>query len=157
MPPINNMYMPDPYQQQLPMQPQQQILQPMYQQMMQPHQPPQMHQQMMVDDVIWVQGESAAKSYSVGPNRTVRLWDSEEPVIYIKSADPTGRPYMRILDYTIRGEEQQPSTQVAAAPQIEQDFVSREDLDKLRDSLQRQINRLDSMLNNRNRKEKENG
>ena len=27
--------------------------------------------------IIWVQGENAAKSYPVGPNTAVALWDSE--------------------------------------------------------------------------------
>lgn len=28
--------------------------------------------------IIWVQGESGAKSYLVAPNSTVQLWDSEK-------------------------------------------------------------------------------
>ena len=55
--------------------------------------------------IIWVQGEAAAKSYLVAPGSTVQLWDSEEKVIYLKSADPSGMPSMKVLDYTIRGEE----------------------------------------------------
>ena len=55
--------------------------------------------------LIWVQGEAAAKSYMVAPGNTVQLWDSEEKVIYLKSADASGMPSMKILDYTIRGEE----------------------------------------------------
>ena len=54
----------------------------------------------------WVQGEQAAKSYLVAPGSTVQLWDSEEKIIYLKSADASGMPSMKILDYTIRGEEQ---------------------------------------------------
>lgn len=56
---------------------------------------------------IWVQGEAAAKSYMVAPGNTVALWDSEDKVIYLKSADPSGMPSMKILDYKIRGEEEQ--------------------------------------------------
>ena len=52
--------------------------------------------------IIWVQGEAGAKSYLVAPNTTVQLWDSENNVIYLKSADSSGMPSMRILDYTIR-------------------------------------------------------
>ena len=55
--------------------------------------------------IIWVQGETAAKSYLVAPGNTVALWDSEEKTIYLKSADASGMPSIRILDYTIRGEE----------------------------------------------------
>lgn len=52
--------------------------------------------------IIWVQGEAGAKSYLVAPNNTVQLWDSEEQVIYLKSADASGMPSMKVLDYTIR-------------------------------------------------------
>lgn len=51
---------------------------------------------------IWVQGESGAKSYLVAPNSTVDLWDSENPVIYQKSADASGMPCIKVLDYTVR-------------------------------------------------------
>ena len=53
--------------------------------------------------IIWVQGEAGAKSYLVAPNTTVQLWDSEEQIIYLKSADASGMPSIKILDYTIRG------------------------------------------------------
>ena len=52
--------------------------------------------------VIWVQGEAGAKSYLVAPNNTVQLWDSESQTVYIKSADASGMPSMKVLDYTIR-------------------------------------------------------
>lgn len=52
--------------------------------------------------IIWVQGEAGAKSYLVAPNTTVPLWDSESQVIYLKSADVSGMPSIKILDYTIR-------------------------------------------------------
>lgn len=52
--------------------------------------------------VIWVQGEGAAKSYPVAPNTSLALWDAEANVIYIKSADMSGMPSIKILDYTIR-------------------------------------------------------
>ena len=54
-------------------------------------------------NIIWVQGEAAAKSWYVNPGSTVVLWDSEEQVIYIKSADNSGMPTIRVLDYTERG------------------------------------------------------
>ena len=52
--------------------------------------------------IIWIQGEPAAKSYLVAPNTSVVLFDSESQVIYIKSADASGMPSIKILDYTIR-------------------------------------------------------
>ena len=58
--------------------------------------------------IIWVSGEAGAKAFLVAPNTTVQLWDSENPVIFLKSADASGMPSMKILDYTIReGEKPQ--------------------------------------------------
>ena len=52
--------------------------------------------------IIWVSGEAGAKAYLVAPNTTVQLWDSESQVIYLKSADASGMPSIKVLDYTIR-------------------------------------------------------
>ena len=83
------------------------------------YQAPQQNQQ---GGLIWVQGEAAAKSYMVAPGNTVQLWDSEEKIIYLKSADPSGMPSMKILDYTIRGEEKEQPAVV---------YATKEDLDAL--------------------------
>lgn len=72
--------------------------QPVYPQ----YQQPITQNQNQQNGVIWVQGEAGAKSYLVAPNNTVQLWDSEEQVIYLKSADASGMPSMKVLDYTIR-------------------------------------------------------
>ena len=50
----------------------------------------------------WVQGLAGAKSYLVAPNQTVDLWDSESQTIYVKSADASGLPTLKVLDYTLR-------------------------------------------------------
>lgn len=72
-----------------------------YRQMQQPAM--QMPQPMQSNDMmIWVQGEAAAKSYIVAPGNKVVLWDSEEPLIYIKSVDGAGLPSMKILEYSER-------------------------------------------------------
>lgn len=52
-------------------------------------------QQMPVSNsgnVIWIEGESAAKSYPVAAGNTVILMDSENPVAYKKSTDMSGKP-----------------------------------------------------------------
>lgn len=90
--------------------------QPMY------PQPVQQAPQNQQTGLIWVQGEAAAKSYMVAPGNTVQLWDSEEKVIYLKSADASGMPSMKILDYTIRGEETKKPEPV---------YATKEDLDAL--------------------------
>lgn len=74
--------------------------------------------------IIWVQGEAGAKSYLVAPNTTVQLWDSEEQVIYLKSADASGMPSMKILDYTIRTENS-----ASTAVQLNGDiYISKDEL-----------------------------
>ena len=78
--------------------------------------------------IIWVQGESAAKSYLVAPGQTVQLWDSEEKVIYLKSADASGMPSMKVLDYTIRGD-----ANTAQAPAAE--YATKDDLRALEDKI----------------------
>lgn len=64
---------------------------------------PQYYPQNAPSGLIWIQGEAAAKSYLVAPGSTVALFDSESQTIYLKSADASGMPSMRVLDYTIRG------------------------------------------------------
>jgi len=59
-------------------------------------------QQTQQNGIIWVSGEAGAKAYMVAPNNTIQLWDSEAQTIYLKSADASGMPSMKILDYTIR-------------------------------------------------------
>lgn len=50
--------------------------------------------------IVWVQGESGAKSYLMPPNTTVLLMDSEEPKFYIKITDQTGIPLpLRVFSY----------------------------------------------------------
>lgn len=73
-----------------------------YQQMY-PYAPAQQQQQGTVQGGrIWVQGIEGAKSYLVAPNSSVDLWDSENPVLYQKTADASGMPSIKILDYTVR-------------------------------------------------------
>lgn len=66
------------------------------------YQIPQQQPQTQQNGIIWVQGEAGAKSYMVSPNNTVQLWDSESQTIYLKSADASGMPSIKTLDYTIR-------------------------------------------------------
>lgn len=59
------------------------------------------NQQASNNGLIWVQGESGAKSYMVAPNSTVLLMDSENQRFYLKSTDASGMPQpLRIFEYT---------------------------------------------------------
>lgn len=78
------------------------------------------------NSIIWVQGEAGAKSYLVAPNSTVTLWDTESETIYIKSADASGMPSMKVLDYKIRG-----ASSAQNIP-MQSGFATKDDLDALR-------------------------
>lgn len=88
---------------------------------------------------IWVQGEAGAKSYLVAPGSTVQLWDSESQTIYLKSADASGMPSMKILDYTIRSQDTAPR---GALLNTQADIPTRKDLEALQD----QINALKAQI-----------
>lgn len=94
----------------------------------QPTYQPQMNQNQPNSSIIWIQGESAAKSYLVAPGATVVLFDSESQTIYLKSADATGLPSMRILDYTIR--DQKPNNGVFGVGAS--DYATKQEIDDLR-------------------------
>lgn len=90
--------------------------------------------------MIWIQGIEAAKAYQTAPNSTVVLFDSEEQVIYIKSADMQGRPSMRILDYTIRSDAPKTAQNALAGNNV--DIPTRDDIKALQgqiDALKQQI------------------
>lgn len=86
--------------------------------------------QQQTSSLIWVQGEAGAKSYMVAPNTTVQLWDSESQTIYLKSADASGMPSMRIIDYTIRD-----NTPKGPNLGAQSDYVTRSELQSVLDEL----------------------
>lgn len=81
--------------------------QPMYQQgYQQPTQQAQMPQQnaqpsMQISNV-WIYDESEIANYPIAPNNAVRFWIANKQVFYEKSADATGKPTLKVYDYTER-------------------------------------------------------
>lgn len=119
--------------------------QPMYypqqiQQMQQPQQVQQVQQPQQNSGITWVLGEAGAKSYLVAPNTTVSLWDSESQTIYLKSADASGMPSIKILDYTIR--DAAPQHQAPISNQV--DYATKEDFGML----QGELNKLKDEVHN---------
>lgn len=93
--------------------------------------------------LIWVQGETGAKSYIVAPGSTVMLMDSEGERFFLKSADASGMPLpLRIFDYKERTET--PSQAVSApvpAQNVNFDnFVTREEFERRMASIATQSN-----------------
>ena len=88
--------------------------------------------------LIWVQGEAGAKSYLVAPNTTVALYDSENQTIYLKSADASGMPSMKILDYTIRDSAKTaPNAPGNVVPGKSTLYATKEEIDGLRKQIEK--------------------
>lgn len=95
----------------------------------------------------WIQGEQSAKSYLVAPNSSVVLFDSESQTIYIKSADASGMPSMKILDYTIRDINKTAPAPIASETET---YATKTDIDGLNEKIKELRIKIDSL-----RKEKE--
>ena len=91
------------------------------QQQYQAMQPQQMAQQ-QAPSIVWVQSEMEAASYLVAPNSAVTLWDSNSPVVYLKQADASGKPSMKVYDLV---ERSQRPVQPPQAPAVEYAPLSR--------------------------------
>lgn len=76
----------------------------------------QVPQQQAAPSIVWVQSESEAMTYPVAPNNAVTLWDSNTPVVYLKQADASGKPSMKIYDLV---ERIQNPAQAQQAPLVE--------------------------------------
>lgn len=67
-------------------------------------------QTMQQSSIIWVSGEREAQMYPVAPNNAVTLWSQTEPVVYLKQADATGKPTLKIYDLVERTSSVSPGT-----------------------------------------------
>ena len=96
----------------------------------QQYQPP-MQQTAQQPSIQWVSSERAAYDYLVAPNSAVALWDSTAPVVYLKQADASGEPSMKIYDLVER---------TAQAPEARPgaEYVTRQEFEAL-------VARLDAM------------
>lgn len=103
------------------------LMQMRQQQMMQPQMPQPVPQNPVAQGgVQWVSGEQEARGYLIAPNSAVALWDSTAPTVYLKQADASGKPTLKIYDLVERTETAVPATQKARV-----EFVTREEFDRL--------------------------
>ena len=63
--------------------------------------------------VQWVNGEQEARNWMIAPNAAVALWDSTAPTVYLKQADASGKPSLKIYDLVERTSNS--ATQTAAS------------------------------------------
>ena len=92
-------------------------------------------QQFTQSNVIWVQGEAAAKAYPVQAGNSMILLDSENDCFYIKSSDNAGMPnrlrkfeYKEVVDGQIVNE----------TPADQPQYVTKEDLERALSELKQQ-------------------
>ena len=78
--------------------------------------------QQAAPSIVWVQNEMEAVNYLVAPNSAVTLWDSNAPVVYLKQADASGKPSMKIYDLV---ERSQRPAQAPQTPAVEYAPLSR--------------------------------
>lgn len=67
--------------------------------------------------IIWVKDARAAEAYPVAPNTAVALWDENNPIIYFKEAEPSGKVNTKIYQFTDITPNQNPNVQVAMQAQ----------------------------------------
>lgn len=76
--------------------------------------------------VQWVSGEQEARSWMVAPNAAVALWDATAPTVYLKQADASGKPTLKVYDLVER---------LASAPDAQKapaaEYVTRKEFDAL--------------------------
>lgn len=88
-------------------------------------------------NVIWVQGEAAAKAYPVQAGNSMILMDSENDCFYIKSSDNAGMPNrLRKFEYKEVVEGQVVNETPVDQPQ----YVTKEDFERALSELRQQRN-----------------
>ena len=102
------------------------LMQMRQQQMMQPAPPPVPQNPVATGGVQWVSSEQEARGYLIAPNSAVALWDSTAPTVYLKQADASGKPTLKIYDLVERAETPRTAPQENGV-----EFVTRKEFDAL--------------------------
>ena len=98
----------------------------MQQPQMQPQMRPQMQNPIAQGGVQWVAGRPEAENWLIAPNSAIALWDSTAPVVYLKQADASGKPTLKIYDLVERAETPRTAPQEKGV-----EFVTRKEFDAL--------------------------
>lgn len=102
------------------------LMQMRQQQMMQSAPPPVPQNPVATGGVQWVSSEQEARGYLIAPNSAVALWDSNAPTVYLKQADASGKPTLKIYDLVERTEAARTAPQEKGV-----EFVTRKEFDAL--------------------------
>ncbi len=108
-------------------------------------------------NIQWIEGQNAAESYIL-PNgiNSWALWDSKQPIIYVKSFDSNGKPFTKRLQYV---DLDAPPVQEETT--VQENYVTQEQLQQISEQFTSQVVELTKKLNdfksrvfNINKKEK---
>lgn len=86
--------------------------------------------------INWVGSKTEADNWPIAPGCAVALWDSNNPVIYLRQADSTGKPSTKVYDLVERTDA---STPPQSAPQV--DLSRYVTIDQLEDILAERLKR----------------
>lgn len=79
--------------------------------------------------VIWVSGKEEADKWPIAFGCAVALWDANNPVIYLRQADSTGKPSTKVYDLVERTDAPSPPQ---SAPQFDpSQFITRDELENI--------------------------
>ena len=106
------------------------------------YQPPQIAQQQN-SGVVWTQGIEGAKGHPVAAGQSVLLMDSEADCFYLKTADASGMPSLRVFDYTERTNTAEKGEKLDMSAFATKDdistFVTSDDLKKAISDLEKKL------------------
>lgn len=95
------------------------------------------------NSIIWVNSEKEAQMYPVAPNNAVTLWNTSEPVVYLKQADATGKPILKAYDLIERADTSSMSsgdhTEYATKAELSETIQAMKDLTSAMGNLKNDI------------------
>ena len=89
-----------------------------------------MQQTQTQNTFAWIQNEEAAKAYPVAPGNTIILIESDRPIMYMKSADLSGRPQPIQVRYLVSEEDYKKIQNGNIFPKDENEYVTKEYLEQ---------------------------
>lgn len=102
--------------------------------------------------ILWVQGETGAKSYLVAPGNSVLLMDSEAQRFYLKTADAAGMPSMKVYEYTEVTGENTAQTANTSPEGLEKMYVTRKEYAELEQRYDELLERIEKAFGSTKRK-----
>lgn len=97
--------------------------------------------------INWIDGIAAAKAYPVANGTSILLMDSNENSFYIKSADQSGMPSVKVFDYTERGtQEVKIENKVSEeTPSIDlSQYATKEELSAIKTEIEKKLDAISS-------------